>query len=572
MKSERTIDPITMSVIQHRLEWINKEMGVAMLRTSMSPIFAEVHDFSCAICDWTPCLASQVDGVPTHTASAMIAARAVAEKFKEDINKGDVFIINDAYTGGTHLADITIIKPVFYEDELVFYTINRAHHLDVGGSTAGSYSPKATEIFHEGIRIPPLRIYRKDEPIEDLVDFIRINTRFPDLMLNDIKAQVGSCTVGERRLTEIVKKYGVKTIKESVKAIMDYAERRIRLEISKFKKGTFEGESIIDDDGFGASPKIKLKVTVTDENDVLIDFEGSAPQVKGPINSPFANTAQSVYLTLLTVVDPTIPHNEGAYRPIKIIAPKGSIVDCEPPAPVASCTLDTTCAIIDAMWQALSKTLPEKTPAGWSRWHGPAIVGIDPRNAQPYVCYAFNGLGGGGAIHGMDGWSHIGDPGDLGGLSAPNIESNETSYPHITEFYEFSTDSGGAGRWRGGLGVAYKIKMYDENPVLVMFGDGVRTKPYGLFGGKPGKSNRAILNEGTHEEKELPAKGIVEAKKGATYTIYSAGGGGWGNPLERDPELVRNDAMNGYISIESAKEDYGVVIDPSTYEIKKLLR
>jgi len=567
---ENKVDPITMSVIQHRLEYINKEMGLAMLRTSKSPIFAEVHDFSCAICDWSPRLLAQVDGVPTHTASTMIAAQAVVDKFGDDIHDGDVFIVNDPYTGGTHLADVTIIKPVFYEGELMFFAINRAHHLDIGGASAGTYNPHATEIFSEGIRIPPLRLFKNNKPIPDVMDFLTLNTRFPELIKSDLMSQFGSCVVGERRLKEMLKKYGKETVKNVVEAILSYSEKRIRSDIEKFKKGTYYGESRVDDDGFGVSPEIKVKITI--DKDIIVDFTGSSPQVQGGINSPLANTAQSVYLTILTVVDPTIPHNSGAYRPIKIIAPEGSIVNSKPPAPVASCTLDTTCAIIDAMWKALSKAVPDKAPAGWSRWHGPAVAGIDPETKEPYVYYAFNGLGGGGAMKGFDGWNHIGDPGDLGGLTVPNIETNESLYPHFTLFYEFRPDSGGAGKYRGGLGVIYKIRFTDESPLLIMFGDGVKTAPYGLYGGKEGATNTCILNEGTKEEKRLPIKGFVQAKKGDVYTIYSAGGGGWGNPKEREPEKVRQDVINGIVSIKSAEEDYGVVIDPKTYEIKELRR
>jgi len=567
---EKKVDPITMSVIQHRLEYINKEMGLAMLRTSKSSIFAEVHDFSTAICDWAPRLLSQVDGVPTHTASTMVAAEAVMKEYGSDIHDGDVFIVNDPYLGGTHLADVTIIKPIFYKDELMFFAINRAHHLDIGGASAGTYNPYATEIFSEGIRIPPLRIFSDNKPIRDVMNFIKINTRFPELLESDIMSQYGSCVVGERRLMTMIEKYGVDTIKDIVEAILSYSEKRIRMDIEKFKKGTFHGESRVDDDGFGVSPEIKVKITV--DKDITVDFTGSSPQVQGGINSPYANTAQAVYLTILTIVDPTIPHNSGAYRPIKIIAPEGTIVNAQPPAPVASCTLDTACAIIDAMWKALSQSIPDRVPAGWSRWHGPAVAGEDPETKEPYVYFAFNGLGGAGALKGYDGWPHLGDPGDLGGLMVPNIETNETLYPHITLWYEFRPDSGGAGQYRGGLGVIYKIRFTDEKPLLIMFGDGVRTAPYGLFGGKPGATNKCILNEGTPEEKVLPIKGFVQAKKGDVYTIYSAGGGGWGDPKKRDPELVRQDVINGIVSIESAKKDYGVVIDPKTYEIVKLLR
>jgi N-methylhydantoinase B len=568
----KKIDPITMSVIFHRLEWINKEMGVTMLRTSKNPIFAEVHDFSCAICDWEPRLLSQVDGVPSHTASTMTAAKYVFEAFGKDVNDGDVFIINEPYIGGTHLADITVIKPIFYEGDLIFTSVNRAHHADVGGLTAGSYSPLATEIYHEGIRIPPLRIYKENGPLPDVLEFISLNTRLPSLIVSDIKSQVGSCTIAERRLRDLIDKYGVKTLKENVEAILDYAEKQMRAEIAKIPDGEYDAESELDNDGFQTDPvKICTKITINNE-DLTVDFSGSDNQVKGFVNSPYANTVTSVYVGILTVVDPSVPHNQGAYRPISVKAPEGSVVNSLPPAPVADCTLDTACGIIEAVWKALAKALPNRVTAGWCRYCGPSISGIDPRNNEFYVQYSFCGMGGAGALPGMDGYSYLSDAADLGGMTFPNIESNEVQYPHITEIHEFRQDSGGSGKFRGGLGVKYKIKMYDEKPLLVMFGDGVLTPPYGLYGGKEGKTNKPILNEYMKNQRILPTKGVVQCSKGDTYTMYSAGGGGWGNPIERDIEKVRIDVINGFISLKSAENDYGVVLDALSFKIKEIKR
>ena len=243
---EGTGDPITLSVIYNRLLTINKEMGITMINTSISPIFAEVHDFSCAICDWENRIVAQIDGVPSHTASAMEAVKAVAREFENDINPGDVFVLNDPYLGGTHLSDVTIMKPVFYEGQLQFVAINRAYHGDVGGMEPGSYCPSATELFHEGIRIPPLRIYKNEEPIRDVLKMIRINTRMPDDIWVDIKAQVASCRVAERRILELLDKYGVEKTRATIEDIHMYAERRMRLEIAKLKDGVYEGESFLD--------------------------------------------------------------------------------------------------------------------------------------------------------------------------------------------------------------------------------------------------------------------------------------------------------------------------------------
>ena len=295
-----------------------------------------------------------------------------------------------------------------------------------------------------------------------------------------------------------------------------------------------------------------MAITIKGE-EAWVDFAGTDPQVTGFVNSPLANTATCVYVAFLTTVTtPDIPHNEGAYRPIHISAPEGSVVNPRFPAPVASCTLDTACAILEACWQALAKVLPERVPAGWNRWNGPTITGVDPRKGSFYVMFGFNGFGGAGGMPGMDGRHYIGDGIDLGGLIAPNIETNESDYPHVTEFNEFTTDSCGAGKFRGGCGAKYRIRLYDPSPNLVMFGDGKVHPPYGLFGGKPGSCNRAFINQGRAGERELKAKEAVQLKEGDTYTSYPSGGGGWGDPLERDPEAVRRDARGEIISLDSA--------------------
>ena len=438
--------------------------------------------------------------------------------------------------------------------------INPAHHLDVGGMVAGSYSPEAQEIYHEGIRIPAIRIYENNVPIQYILDLLKINTRMPDLFESDVRAQVASCNVAEKRLLEMAEEFGVEPLKEILDAIQDYAGEMMRAEISKIPDGVYEGEAVLDDDGFDRRD-IKIKCTVKVEGEeVWVDFEGTDPQTTGFINSPFANSCTSVYVALLLCVSPEVPHNEGAYQPVYISAPEGTVVNPLPPAPVASCTLDTACAVLEAMYDALARALPGRAPAAWNRWCGPAISGIDPRSGEFYVNYAFCGMGGGGAMPYQDGPSYVGDGIDLGGLTAPNIETNELDSPHITEHHEFLADSGGAGKWRGGLGVRYSIKFYDEEPFLAIFGDGVRNPPFGLYGGQPGSTNYLVINEGTDEEDVLPAKGMRQLKQGDVYSIRSSGGGGWGNPHERDAERVLDDVRNGYVSLEAAERVYGVVI------------
>jgi len=397
---------------------------------------------------------------------------------------------------------------------------------------------------------------------------IRINTRLPDALWVDMKAQVASCRVAEKRILELLGKYGVRQTRETIEDIHRYAERRMRLEIGKLKDGAYEGETCLDSDGFSDTP-IRIKVTISIRGEeAWVDFAGTDPQVTGFVNSPLANTATCVYVAFLTTVTtPDIPHNEGVYRPIHISAPEGSVVNPRFPAPVASCTLDTACAILEACWQALARVLPERVPAGWNRWNGPTITGIDPRKGSFYVMFGFNGFGGAGGMPGMDGRHYIGDGIDLGGLIAPNIETNESDYPHVTEFNEFTTDSCGAGKFRGGCGARYRVRLYDPSPTLVMFGDGKVHPPYGLFGGSPGSCNLAFVNEGRAGQRELKAKEAVQLKAGDTYTSYPSGGGGWGDPLERDPEAVRRDARGQIISLAVAREVYGVVLEGEKLEV-----
>ena len=554
------VDPITFSVIFHRLQTINKEMGITMMRTSRSQIFAEVHDFSCAICDWVPRIVAQVDGIPSHTASSMIAAKSISERFAGDIRPGDIFIINDAYTGGTHLADLTVVKPIFVGGEMLFMAINRAHHEDVGGMTAGSYSPMATEIFHEGIRIPPLRICRDNQPIADVVELVKINTRLPEMLWSDIRAQIASCDVAEARLTSMVSEYGRDMMKTIMQGIQEYAENQMRAAIAKLPDGTYVGEAILDDDGFDASD-VCIKVLLTVKGDeITADFNGTHPQTRGPINSPLANSATSVYVAVMTTIGQDVPRTEGAYLPIKVVAPEGCLVNPLPPAPVASATLDTACAILEAMWIALAKAVPDKVPAGWNRKAGPTFTGIDPRNGRFFIQFCFCGMGGAGANPDADGISFTSDGIDLGGLLSPNIETMEIQCPQLNLEHELLTDSGGPGKYRGGLGVKYKLRWQAPEVSASMHGDGVKNPPYGLFGGRTGSVNRPFINEGREAEVAMPSKGLFELGDGDAYTLYASGGGGWGDPRERDPELVRVDVLNEFVSRESAENDYGVVL------------
>ncbi len=290
------------------------------------------------------------------------------------------------------------------------------------------------------------------------------------------------------------------------------------------------------------------------------DFTGTHPQTRGPINSPLANSATSIYVAVLTTIGQDVPRTEGAYAPIKIVAPEGSLVNPRPPAPVASATLDTACAILEATWIALGQAIPDKVPAGWNRKAGPTFTGTDPRNGGFFIQFCFCGMGGAGANPDADGISYTSDGIDLGGLLSPNIETMELQCPQLNLTHELLTDSGGPGEYRGGLGVEYRIHWQAPKVNASMHGDGVIHPPYGLQGGRPGTANRPIINEGRKTEIRMPSKGLFQLSFGDTYTLYASGGGGWGDPLKRDPERVRDDVQNEFVSRAGAQRDYGVAV------------
>jgi N-methylhydantoinase B len=418
----------------------------------------------------------------------------------------------------------------------------------------------ATEIFHEGIRIPPLRICRDNQPIHDVVEMVKINTRLPDMLWSDIRAQIASCDVAEARLKDMVAEYGREIMKSVMDGVQEYAESQMRSAIAGIPDGVYIGEAFLDDDGFDAHD-VNIKVTLTVKGEELIaDFAGTHPQTQGPINSPIANSATSIYVALLTTIGQDVPRAEGAYKPIQVIAEEGCLVNPRPPAPVASSTLDTACAILEAAWMALSQAVPEKVPGGWNRKAGPTFTGIDPRNDRFFIQFCFCGMGGAGATSYADGVSFTSDGIDLGGLLSPNIETMELQCPQLNLTHQLLTDSGGPGRFRGGLGVEYRIRWLAPKTNASMHGDGLRYPPYGLAGGKPGTVNRPLINEGREDQIDMPSKGLFQLGYEDTYTLYASGGGGWGDPLDRDPEMVREDVLNEFISLSSAKKDYGVIL------------
>ncbi|EGW40780.1 hydantoinase B/oxoprolinase family protein [Desulfosporosinus sp. OT] len=552
---------IERAVIANRLDTITKEMGYALERSSRSPIFAEACDFACGICNGVGDLVSQINGIPILAAAGTFSVQEVIRKYAGQIEEGDVFILNDPYQGGNHLPDIGIITPLVMEGEVLFYCVSRAHHGDIGGSVAGSYNAKATEIFQEGLRIPPTKLVSRGRVINEVMDLILQNVRNPQMLQNDLWAQMGANNIGLARLRELVGHYSVARIKGTVAYLLDHAESLTRSAIKRLPDGAYTAEEWVDDDGFQEKP-IRIRVTVTiNGEEMTLDFQGTDPQVQGFVNSALVTSTTAAWIGALWALGSDIPRNSGAFRAIKVCLPEGSLLNPRDPSPVTLSTLTPASEIISAIFQALDPIAGGCLPAGFGRYCGPSFYGIDPRNQGFYVGFAFCALGSGGGISGRDGYPYMAPLSNYGGVRAPNIEANEIQYPHLTLCHEMEMDTAGSGMWRGGPGVRYSLKFYGEPTNIVMFGDGMKIPPFGTSSGQPGSLNFAELSLPDGQTLTLASKENARIlPEGTVLTVISSGGGGWGDPRQREPERVEQDVLNGLISPVKARQDYGVVL------------
>ena len=562
-------DRIRISVIGNRLDAISKEIGQTMLRTSRSPIFSEARDFVTAIFDSKSRLVAQTAYIPVLMGALPYALRSIATTFAGDVHDGDIFILNDPYRGNNHPPDITIAKPVFHAGKLAFWSVSKGHHADVGGGGVAGYNPAARVVWEEGIRIPPAKLYMRGVPNRALWDTILLNVHLPFLVEGDLQCQVGAVTIGERSLKSLLAKYGRPTLESAIDSIFDAAERQMRSAIREVPSGVYRGERLIDHDGIKKDTMIAVRVAVkVHRESITFDFTGSDPQVAGYVNSTLPNTASSAYLALFMSIGSEIRFNEGALRALHVVAPPGSVVNSIEPAAVTGCTIAAAQAIIEAVWLALSRAIPERVDACWSRWCAPATMGFNPRTGRPFGDIHFMSKGGGGASLGHDGWNHIGTVVCAGGLRAPDPELHELVDPFTVLQYELWPDSAGAGEWRGGIGTIYRWRIDTNEIAAANFGGGVHevTAPFGLEGGKPAPPHRLSLHKG-NETIKVDAESLYSLDKGDVFEIFESGGGGYGDPLRRKIELIVADVRDGVVSVDKAREDYGVVIDPRSFVV-----
>jgi N-methylhydantoinase B len=543
------VDPITVSVVQHRLFAIVEEMGEAMLRTSYSQILNSSRDFSTAIAGADGRLVAQAEHIPIHVGALPWAVIAVNEFFKSDVNKGDVFLLNDPYFGGSHLPDLTAFVPVFAGDRLAFWTINRAHHSDIGGATHGAYNAAATEIWHEGLRVPPLRLYDRGVLREDVQQMLWANVRHPRDFLGDLAAQIGSVRLGERRLLALMDEFGAEVVAAAVENVLDAAEKRARAIIASWKDGVYRGEARLDDDGRGHDD-IAVRATVTKRGDSIeIDLSDSDPQVASFVNSAYANTRSAVAMAMAFLFDPDVPKNDGSQRPVKVIVKPGTIVCSNPGAPVTLSTNHCGQEILEAIIKALAPACPERAMAGWGSRFRIAIKGEDPRNSRPFIWHMFHARPGGGASPGGDGWHGVGEWQAAGGLKFGSVEVAEVRFPLYFRRHEFRPDSGGDGRFAGGVGADLELQVETVTPCRAnTAGDGARHGACGLLGGRDGAPHRYLMRAPGHRPMPLRTKQEgVEVPAGSIFEVHSGGGGGWGDPALRAAEARARDRRDGYV-------------------------
>lgn len=554
-----TLDPIALALVQNRLDQIARQMGWVMVRTSRSPIFNQSHDFSCYITDASGTIVSQADGIPIHTGGGGFAVRAVLRAFAERIAVDDVFLLNDPYVaGGNHLPDWVIARPVFAEGELLAFACNRAHQSDIGGGAAGTYNPKATEIFHEGIRLPALKLVEDGRVREDLWQLLMINTRCPELLDGDLRAMLGATQVGSDAIRALAGDLGAAHARQLFDGILDHADQCLRAALKALPDGTYCAEEHFDNDCF-APAHIPLRLAITKAGDSLTaDFTGTAPQIRGFKNSSLANTYSAVYAGIAAFFDSDIPRNEGTFRSVTIVAPEGSLVNARPPAPLTMCTVFPAHEIMHMVWWALGQSAPERAIAGWGKNVFPVTSGRASSGAT-WVMYHWGGNSGAGAVAGRDGFNQMGPMITLGGLVIPNAETYEQLYPVTVLRHELRTDGGGPGEFRGGSGVVYEV-VVDTEAEYSFRGEGL-TRPTGLgvAGAGAGRSGELTLTDSDGSTLS-PAPYALLSLGPMLLKIRSPGGGGFGDPLERDIEAVMRDVCDELVSPDAAASEYGVVV------------
>jgi N-methylhydantoinase B len=565
-----TSDAILTSVIANRLKAIGERMGLVVERSARSPLLVEGRDFSLGIYDAEGVLLEQTEYIPVLGYATAPGMRAIARAFAGNVQEGDVVLHNDPFTGGNQLSDWKVAKPVFHEGVHFGWVVIAAHQADVGGAVPGSYNPNATDLWQEGLRITPLKLYEAGRRRDDVWDFVFGNVRL-DVVAEDVSAMIGSCTVGERELKTLLARYGIDTVRAAAASVLDAAEQAARAVIDRMPDGVYRAEWYVHDDGIDHDLVATIRVEITIEGSrIRFDFSKSDAQVAGYVNAPLAVTISSVMIAFFMIADEELPHNDGIMRCIEVVAPEGSLVNPRYPAPTGfgNHLSDQIAAVI---MLALAPAVPRQVTACWNHLLATIVAGWSTRVGAPYVDILINACkGGGGGTYAADGYDHIGLITSGGAIAAQDPEIFELVNPHFLHRFEYLPDSAGAGQWRGGLGVETVFTFEDDGVQASVFGDGgtPETAAFGILGGGTGCPNEVEFRYPDGSTYRPHLKDLVTGiPAGTVYRQVAGGGGGYGDPHLRPVERVLAEARNGVISLESARSDYGVVIDRETWTV-----
>lgn len=553
------LNPLTLAVVRHKLKAVTEEMVETMTHTCFSPILNQNQDFSAVLLSSDIQTVSQAERVPIHMGAMPLAVRLMAEAFEDDLADGDILMANDPFWGGSHLPDVTLAMPFFHGGKLRFWVALRAHQGDIGGLSAGGYSAAAREIWHEGLRIPPVKLAARGGVRRDVLRMVASNSRRPEDLEGDLMAQLAAVKAGAARLEELFRRYDAEEIEACVRAVLDGGEAIMRQMLRGCRQGRYEGRSCMEyEPAPGHLLPIPVIVTLEDGR-AVVDLTQCPDQVPAFINSPYANTRAAVMVAFLYFSGDEQGLNDGSARAIEIRTRPGSLLDPVLPAPVGACTSSTACALIEAVLQALGGANPERAIGGFARRFRFALAGAD-RQGRPFIWHYFFNKGGTGGNRDHDGWPNLGGLHNPGGTPSPSIERTEASYPLVVEEYALAPDTGGAGQQRGGLGGLMRLRYDGTTPaVLNASGEGVLVPPFGTSGGADGAGHDYRIAQADSSEHRLGVhdSGVV-LEPGACLVCTSAGGGGYGAPRSRDRDAVRRDVAFGYVSAAAARAVYGL--------------
>jgi N-methylhydantoinase B len=552
-----TVDPILLSVYARTFRAITDEMSLSMQQTTRSPILCEAKDYVTGIYDGEGRMLEQTENLPILAFSLAPVCKYIRNYFGDDIHPGDVIFHNDVFSMGNQNNDVAVYKPIFFEDELVAWTAVKGHQADIGGAVAGGYNPNAVEVWQEALRIPPVKIFERGKLRKDVWNLIFANIRF-DIVQHDMKAEIGACHVGERRLLALLQKYGRASFAAHKEALFEATRKMMETEIASIPNGVYHGEGRVYYDGRNEGSVFTIRVTITVEDKrIKFDYSRTDTQTNGFVNGTFTSSASATILTLLQMVNPDIPHNEGMIAPIEIVIPQGTILNAA--YPKATTFGNHLCPPnAEAIQRALAPAMPGRVTAGWNNLLCSLTTGIDPHSKERYVDIGFMGLkGGSGALRGTDGYDHIGMIDASGGVLDQDYEMFEQQTPHRLIKHELLCDSAGPGEWRGGLGVETIFEIGSDDTQLVTFGDGDFEPAFGLFEGSNGSLNsiRLTYPDGraiTPKNKDL----ITGVPRGTVYHQQAGGGGGYGDPKRRDRAKLTQEVRDGLISVQAARDVY----------------